>query len=155
VSILQTLFRPQVRLRTFVILVAIFALFFAYETTTGPWRQFQHTADGYASRAKESAKRAELEKLEGAKWARLASDIPDGDLTRVATNERALRHQRLAEYFSELALKDSSMERAYRRVSWRPWEDLPPDPLAPDPLRPRVTKVSRGGAVPAAAITNP
>ena len=92
---MQTLFRPQVRLRTFVILVAIFALFFAYETTTGPWRQFQHTADAYARRAEESAKRAELEKLEGANWATLARDLPNGDLALAATNERALHHKRI------------------------------------------------------------
>jgi hypothetical protein len=142
---MKPLFRPQLRLRTFVILVPIFALFFAYQTTNGPWRQFQRTADFYARSAKESAKRAELEKLEGAKWARLARDLPNGDLSRAATNERALRHKKLAEYFSELAVQDFSMERAYRRVAWRPWEDLPPDPLAPDPLRRRITEAPPGG----------
>jgi hypothetical protein len=142
---MKPLFRPQLRLRTFVILVPIFALFFAYETTTGPWRQFQRTADFYARRAEEMAKRAEREKLEGAKWARLARDFPNEDLARAATNERAVRHKKLAEYFSDLAVEDSSMERAYRRVAWRPWEDLPPDLLASDPLRPRIPKAPPGG----------
>jgi hypothetical protein len=142
---MKTLFRPQLRLRTLVILVPIIALFFAYETTTGPWRQFQRTADRYARRAEESVKRAELEKLEGAKWARVARDLPNGDSSRAATNERAVRHKRLAEYFSNLAVKDSSMERAYRRVAWRPWENLPPDPLPRDPLRPRILEAPPGG----------
>jgi hypothetical protein len=141
---MKPLFRPQLRLRTFVILVPIFALFFAYETTTGPWRQFQRTADAYARRAEESAKRAELEKLEGAKWARLARDLSNEDLARVATKERALRHKELAEYFSGLAVEDSSMERAYRRVAWRPWEDLPPDLLPLDPRRRRIPKAPPG-----------
>ena len=142
---MKPLFRPQLRLRTFVILVPIFALFFAYETTTGPWRQFQRTADWYAKSAEELAKRAELEKLEGAKWARHARDLPSDDLARSATNERALHHKKLAEYFSDLAVKESSMERAYRRVAWRPWENAPPDLLAPDPLRPRLPKAPPGG----------
>ncbi len=139
---MRPLYRPQLRVRTFMILVAIFALFLAFQTTSGPWRQFQRTADQYAKSAAESARRAELETLEGVKWAKLAADLPIGDLEQVAATKRAAQHQSLAEYFSELAVSDSSMERAYRRLSWRPWESAPPDPLPPEPLRSRVPKAT-------------
>ncbi len=128
--------RPQFGLRTFLFIVMIFAFFLAYETTNGPWNQFQAQASSFAMSAEELSRKAQAERLKAAGLAKRAEAFPEGDADWVAIKQQEETHRLLARYFADLAAQDKSMERAYRRIAWRPWEPLPSDPLPLDPRRP-------------------